>query len=240
MTLTPPSGSTFALGVHAVAASAVDAAGNVGSGSFVVEVVDTTRPVITAPPDVTITTCSRPDIGRATATDVTGPPTITSDAPFLFGLGVTVVTWRAVDGSGNVATATQRVTVELGDDATCCPIGSNVILGTNGRDNLRGTAGSDCILGRGGDDIIDALAGNDFISGGAGRDTIAAGAGNDLVMGGADTDVIDASLGDDRVYGGAGVDVIAAGPGSDTIDGGAEQDVCSVPPDGHDIVKSCP
>jgi Ca2+-binding RTX toxin-like protein len=238
--LAPPSGSTFALGPHTVAARAVDAAGNVAVGAFSVTVVDTTRPIVIAPPNVTITTCARPDIGQATATDAAGAVVITNDAPSLFVLGTVAVTWRAVDGSGNAATAKQTVTVELGDDASCCPLGTKVIVGTNGPDVLRGTKGSDCILGRGGNDVIDALDGNDFISGGEGVDTIAAGAGNDLVMGGPGTDIIDASLGDDRVYGGPGIDVIAAGPGSDVVDGGPDHDVCAVPPDGHDVVTGCP
>jgi Ca2+-binding RTX toxin-like protein len=238
--LSPPSGSTLALGTHTVTAAATDAAGNTAAGSFAVKVVDTTAPAITAPPDVTITTCSRPDIGQPTVTDAVGTPTVTNDAPFLFVLGTRVVTWRAVDGAGNVATATQRVTVELGDDATCCPVGTKVILGTSRSDVLRGTSRSDCILGRGGEDVIRALGGNDFISGGEGHDQIDAGTGHDVVFGGLDTDIIDASLGNDRVYGGPGVDVIAAGPGSDTIDGGPEYDVCFVPPDGHDVVTGCP
>jgi hypothetical protein len=51
-------------------------------------------------------------IGTATAKDICDAnPTITSDAPSVFPLGVTVVTWKATDASGNVATGTQRVTV---------------------------------------------------------------------------------------------------------------------------------
>jgi hypothetical protein len=222
VSFTPPSGATFALGTTTVTATAVDAAGNVGTGTFVVEVVDTTKPVITVPPDVTITTCQRPDIGRATATDAAGTPTITSDAPLLFGLGTTVVTWRAADASGNVATGTQKVTAALGDDASCCPVGTKVILGTSANNVLKGTSGPDCILGRGGNDVIAALGGNDFISGGAGDD------------------VIDGSLGDDRIWGGSGRDTIAAGPGSDVVDGGPDHDICAVPPDGGDVVTGCP
>jgi Ca2+-binding RTX toxin-like protein len=205
-----------------------------------VAIVDTTAPVITVPPDVTITICQRPDIGQATATDAASTPTITSDAPGLFVLGTTVVTWRAVDPAGNAATGTQRVTVELGDDPSCCPFGTKVILGTNANDVLLGTNGRDCIIGRGGNDVIAALGGDDLISGGDGNDVIAAGPGNDVILGGPGHDVIDASVGDDRVSGGSGHDGIAAGPGSDTVDGGPDADVCAVPPDGHDVMTSCP
>ncbi|HRT97865.1 MAG TPA: C25 family cysteine peptidase, partial [Planctomycetota bacterium] len=38
-------------------------------------------------------------------------PTLTSDAPALFPLGTTTVTWTCTDAAGNTATATQRVTV---------------------------------------------------------------------------------------------------------------------------------
>jgi Ca2+-binding RTX toxin-like protein len=236
----PPSGSTFPLGTTTVIASAVDAAGNVGTGTFTVKVVDTIAPVITVPPDVTTALCRMPDIGQATATDAAGTPTLTNDAPFLFGLGTTVVTWRAVDASGNVATGTQRVTAELGDDASCCPVGTKVILGTNGNDVLLGTSGRDCILGRGGNDVIAALGGDDFISGGEGNDVIAAGPGNDVIFGGPGDDIIDGGPGNDQIHGGPGRDTIAAGTGSDIVDGGPDVDVCAVPPDGHDEVKGCP
>ena len=48
-TCSPASGSTFQLGPTLVTCSATDAAGNTGSNSFTVTVVDTTAPVITVP-----------------------------------------------------------------------------------------------------------------------------------------------------------------------------------------------
>jgi hypothetical protein len=239
-TATPPSGSVFPLGETTVDAVATDFAGNRGTATFVVRVVDTTPPVLTVPPDITIRACDRPDIGTASATDVASTPSVTNDAPSIFPLGLTVVTWRAVDPSGNAATGTQRVTAELGDDPSCCPIGTKVIVGSAASDVILGTAGSDCILSRGGNDVINALGGDDFISGGAGNDTIVAGFGNDLVMSGPGDDVVDAGPGDDIVNAGAGRDTVAAGPGSDIIDGGSDADVCAVPPDGVDQVVGCP
>jgi len=51
-------------------------------------------------------------LGEATATDaVDAIPTITNDAPEVFLLGDTTVTWTATDDSGNFATATQVVTI---------------------------------------------------------------------------------------------------------------------------------
>jgi Ca2+-binding RTX toxin-like protein len=219
---------------------AVDFMGNRATDSFLVTVVDTTPPALVVPPDVTISACDRPNIGTATATDIASTPTVTNDAPPLFALGLTIVTWRATDPSGNEATGVQRVTVELGDDPSCCPAGTKVIVGTSISNVLLGTQGDDCILGRGGNDVINAMGGDDFITGGEGNDTIAAGLGNDMVDGGPGDDTIDATVGDDTVRGGPGRDVIAAGPGSDDVDGGPDTDVCAVAPDGTDVVRSCP
>jgi hypothetical protein len=201
---------------------------------------DTVAPTFKLVPSArTISSCQSPDIGLATAVDACGPVSVSNDAPLHFPLGTTTVTWRAVDPSGNAATATQRITAVLGDDASCCPANTNIIAGTDGSDVLRGTEGRDCILGRGGDDVIDALGGDDVVSGGEGRDTINSGLGNDVVSGGPGDDIIDAGPGNDRVTGDAGRDTIMAGTGSDTIDGGPDTDTCSVPTDGTDHVSNC-
>ena len=238
--LSPPSGRTFALGQTSVTATAVDSAGNVGTRTFRVTVADRTPPVLTVPPGLTIGTCAQPNIGQATATDSVGVPAVTNDAPALFALGTTYVTWRAVDPSGNESRGVQRVIVELGDDASCCPAGTKVRVGTADTDVLLGTEGSDCLLGRGGNDVIDARGGNDFVTGGAGRDTIAGGFGDDLIDGGPGDDIIDAGPGDDVVKGRGGRDTIASGTGSDTVDGGADTDVCAIAPDARDSVVGCP
>jgi len=62
------------------------------------------------------------DAGKCYATSVTlGAPqshdncailTVTNNAPAQFAKGDTIVTWTAVDSSGNIATATQTVTVK--------------------------------------------------------------------------------------------------------------------------------
>jgi hypothetical protein len=216
-----PSGS-FPLGTTAVTCNASDGAQS-ATCTTSVRVVDTTRPVLRVPADVTISVCTGKglDIGMATATDACGAVTITSDRPTRFPLGATTVTWTATDGAGNRSTATQRVTAVLDDDSSCCPAGTNVIVGTSGSDQLVGTSGSDCILGRGGDDVIDGRDGNDFIAGGAGNDVIFGGNGND------------------RIFGGAGNDTINAAPGSNVIDGGDGTDTCAVVA-GQDTAVSCP
>jgi hypothetical protein len=214
----PP--SPYALGTTPVTLTCTDAGGTTGSCSAVVVVVDNTKPTLTAPPAKTITVCKHPSLGTPTASDNCAGLKVTNDAPAVFPLGTTVVTWKATDGSGNVTTATQSVTAVLGDDVSCCPAGTHVIVGTAGNDRITGTAGRDCILGRGGDDVIDGKDGDDFISGGAGNDTIAGGNGND------------------RIYGGAGNDTINASPGKDFIDGGSGTDTCFVDP-ANDTVVSC-
>ncbi|MFM7645005.1 MAG: gliding motility-associated C-terminal domain-containing protein [Sphingomonadales bacterium] len=77
---------------------------------------DNTAPVITAPLNVTVT----PNLGCEAIGVTLGTPvtsdncsvaSVTNDAPAIFPIGTTTVTWTVTDGSGNVTTATQLVTV---------------------------------------------------------------------------------------------------------------------------------
>ncbi len=144
-------------------------------------------PTLTAPPDVVISSCVNADIGQATASGRCGV-SVTNDAPAKFPLGTTIVTWTATTPAGNTVTAQQRVTAILEADASCCPAGTNIIVGTNGHDHLKGTAGSDCILGLGGNDTINTKGGNDYVAGGDGNDTIVLGAGTNFAWGGVGDD----------------------------------------------------
>jgi hypothetical protein len=210
--------ASFPPGSTLVTWTATDGSGNRATATQLVTVNDSTPPVFTfVPPAITITKCVDANIGQAVATDSCGV-TITNNAPVKFPLAqTTIVTWRARDAAGNVTTATQVVDTELGDDASCCPHGTNVRVGTSGRDTLLGTAGSDCMLGRGGDDILEALGGADFLSGGAGRDVINGGLGSDLIYGRDGDDVIEGGPGNDKIDGGAGTDVCAGATGSNVI-----------------------
>jgi Ca2+-binding RTX toxin-like protein len=76
------------------------------------------------------------------------------------------------------------------------------IVGTKGKDRIRGTRRADVIVAKGG---------NDRISGRGGKDVICAGDGNDIVMGDGGADGLD---------GGQGSDVLSGGPGDDFIGGG--------------------
>ena len=122
------SGDVFPLGTTIITYTATDPAGNSDVCSFDVTVIDNENPVITCPSATTISpdagTCiaTNPTIGNATATDNCGNVIITNDAPAVFTLESTVVTWTADDGNGNVVTCTQTVTLNIPDydgDGVC-------------------------------------------------------------------------------------------------------------------------
>lgn len=82
-----------------------------------VTVQDTTPPSITAPPDMTVIANTAGgwagDIGTPTVSDICdAAPAVTNDAPAVFPLGDTSVTWTATDQSGNSASDDQVITVE--------------------------------------------------------------------------------------------------------------------------------
>ena len=108
----PDNPGPFGLGVTVVIWSATDAAGNVGTATQTVTIVDTTAPVVTAPTDITVTS-SVPlaiDIGQPTVVEIFGF-TIEDDAPELFPLGTTTVTWTVTDDNGNSRQVSQQVSV---------------------------------------------------------------------------------------------------------------------------------
>ena len=122
----PVSGSQFSLGTTTVTCTATDAAGNVGSGSFAIAVVDTTPPVLSVPAGAAISTGTAPVpathpaiqafLAGASARDIVDPsPNITTDAPAAFPAGTTTVRFTATDASGNVVSATSTVTVAVAD-----------------------------------------------------------------------------------------------------------------------------
>ncbi len=122
------SGSTFALGVTTVTATATNVAELSASCSFHVTVQDTTPPVITCPADLSAQATSPSGAivtyDDATATDAVSTPTITysQGAGTTFPVATTVVTAMATDAAGNASTCTFQVTVgDLTGPSLTCP-----------------------------------------------------------------------------------------------------------------------
>ncbi|MGI0093905.1 MAG: HYR domain-containing protein, partial [Nitrosotalea sp.] len=106
----------FPLGITMITWTAIDNGGNVAKVVQKITVVDTTSPVLTAPQPVTVEATTPDhnsvDIGLPAVNDAVGVESVTNDAPPYLSIGKTTVTWKALDTSGNSATATQVVTVK--------------------------------------------------------------------------------------------------------------------------------
>lgn len=109
-------GALVPLGAHSITLVVDDGNDETDADEVVITVRDTTPPTLLAPADITAEQTSRDGtpvaIGQASASDLCdAAPVVTNNAPLLFPLGTTTVTWTATDASGNLATATQSVTV---------------------------------------------------------------------------------------------------------------------------------
>lgn len=118
-TCLPAFGATFSLGTTTVACTATDDAGNTGSASFAVTVVDTTGPEIAVPADASAeaTSVDGAVVGfePATAVDLVDgalTPICDAEAGTTFPLGATTVTCTATDTRGNASSADFTITVE--------------------------------------------------------------------------------------------------------------------------------
>jgi hypothetical protein len=113
------SGATFPLGKSTVSCSATDAHGNAAQGSFTIEVVDTTRPALTMPANMTVEATGASGAPASwpapTASDlVDGPVPVscTTASGSTFALGTTTVTCSATDAHANTANGSFTVTVQ--------------------------------------------------------------------------------------------------------------------------------
>ncbi len=116
LTVTNNAPTTFPIGITSVTWTATDGAGNTATATQVVTIVDNTDPTITAPAAVTAnltTGCTATGIalGTPVTADNCSVASVTNNAPSVFPLGTTTITWTVTDGSGRTATATQTVTV---------------------------------------------------------------------------------------------------------------------------------
>ena len=194
----------------------MDTSGNSASSTQTVTIVDTTSPELTMPEDVMISAFSlekQVEIGEAQAYDLAGSAlTITNDAPDIFPLGDTIVTWNVSDELGNSSSSQQVISVQ--------PCGKplsyyNQIFGTPAADTIIGTEVADLIFAFAGDDMIFGGEGNDCIIGGDGDDLIFGNAGGDHLVGGEGNDILKGFSGDDKLTGGTGTDVLDGGDGFD-------------------------
>lgn len=117
-TITTAESLSYDLGTHVVYLRVTDSDGAVNNAITSITVSDTIAPEITTPSDFTTdqTDDSTPldefDYGTATAIDIgDASPVITNDAPTVFPVGATIITWTATDASGNSASADQIITI---------------------------------------------------------------------------------------------------------------------------------
>ncbi len=114
---TPASGALFELGATAVDCAVSDSRGNTATGSFIVNVVDTTPPVVTVPADLTVEATGPAGAAvafTATSDDLVNGPDVAQCVPSsgsTFPLGATDVDCSAFDAEGNEGTASFTVTV---------------------------------------------------------------------------------------------------------------------------------
>jgi len=202
----------YPVGETTVTWTATDTSGNSASATQTVTIVDTTSPELTMPEDVMISAFSlekQVEIGEVQAHDLVGSTlTITNDAPDIFPLGDTVVTWNVSDELGNSSSSQQVISVQ--------PCGKplsyyNQIFGTPAADTIVGTEVADLIFAFAGDDMILGGEGNDCIIGGDGDDLIFGNAGDDHLVGGEGNDILKGFSGDDKLTGGTGTDVLDGG-----------------------------
>ena len=169
------------------------------------------------------------ELGFASVEDIVDDsPMVTNDAPEVFPLGETIVTWTATDKFGNTSSSIQTISIQVCGDS---PSNYNMIIGSEDDDILFGTTLSDLIFANGGDDII---------SGGKGNDCIMAGDGNDIIFGNEGNDNISGENGNDIIKGQSGEDFVFGGFGLDVIDGGDDIDTCKIIDEqNNDVIIKC-
>ena len=106
---------SFPLGETVVTWTATDTSGNTASDTQLITVLDTTVPSIDMPENIVMEATGLHDnivkLDTITADDNVGVILITNDAPPMFDLGVTIVSWTISDNAGNAATAQQQVSL---------------------------------------------------------------------------------------------------------------------------------
>jgi len=259
----------FPVGETTVTWIATDTSGNSASATQTVTIVDTTSPSITAPDSITAEATSADSnivaLGSPVSSDLVDIPSISNNAPDVFPLGETTVTWTAVDESGNSASATQTVTIV----ATASPeltmpedvmisafsLEKQVEIGEAQAHDLAGSAltitndapdtfplGDTVVTWNVSDELGNSASSQQVISvQPCGKslsyyNQIFGTPAADTIIGTEVADLIFAFAGDDMIFGGEGNDCIIGGDGDDLIFGNAGSDHL-VGGEGNDILK---
>ena len=259
----------FPLGETTIEWNVVDISGNTASATQTVTIVDTTAPSITAPASITMEAISADSnivtLGNPIFSDLVDIPSISNNAPDVFPLGETTVTWTAVDASGNSASTTQTVTIvdttapELTTPEdiiiSAFSLDEQVEIGVAQADDLAGSiltitndAPNSFPLG---DTIVTWNVSDEFGNSVSSQQTISVQpcgkplsyynqifgtAAADTIVGTDVADLIFGFAGDDMIFGGEGNDCIVGGDGEDLIFGNAGGDHL-VGGEGNDILK---
>ena len=108
--------TAFPVGTTTVTWIVTDASGNTATATQTVTVTDAINPTITAPSNITVNANSscvafNVALGTPVTADNCTVASVTNNAPAVFTLGTTTVTWTVTDASGNTANVNQIVTV---------------------------------------------------------------------------------------------------------------------------------
>jgi len=259
----------FVLGETTITWTATDTSGNSASATQTVTIVDTTSPSITAPGSIIMEATSAESnmviLGNPVSSDLVDIPSISNNAPNLFPLGETIVTWTAIDTSGNISQATQTVTivdttspelimpedimigafslekqVEIGE-AQANDLAGSILTITNDAPNSF-PLGDTVVTWNVSDEFGNSASSQQVISvQPCGKslsyyNQIFGTPAADTIIGTDVADLIFAFAGDDMIFGGEGNDCIIGGDGDDLIFGNAGGDHL-VGGEGNDILK---
>jgi len=259
----------FVLGETTVTWTATDTSGNSASATQTVTIVDTMSPIITAPDSITAEATSANSntvaLGNPVSSDLVDTPSISNNAPDVFPLGETTVTWITIDESGNSASSTPTVTIvdttspelTIPEDIviSAFTLEKQVEIGEAQAHDLAGSAftitndvpdtfplGDTIVTWNVSDELGNSSSSQQVISvQPCGKplsyyNQIFGTPAADTIIGTEVADLIFAFAGDDMIFGGEGNDCIIGGDGDDLIFGNAGGDHL-VGGEGNDILK---